>query len=97
MPHPKYAFVILLSLLAMAFAPAADFPSVEEQVVEWVNAADAEELQAVKGIGKVLSAAIITARSGDKFATYDDIDAVKGIGPVMLKRIIAYVEDIDPD
>lgn len=71
--------------------------TVEDQVIEWINGADSDELQNVKGIGKAYAQRIIAARTKQEFHNYDDILAVKGIGPKTLEKIKEYVEAIDPD
>jgi competence protein ComEA len=91
---------ILIAIIALAtFAPTAKAGqgTAEDQVIEWINSADAEELKNVKGIGDAYAKRIIAARVKQEFHNYDDILAVKGIGPKTLEKIKEYVESIDPD
>lgn len=60
-------------------------------VTQWANEATSDQLQEVKGIGKVIAARIIAARP------HKDVESVldvKGIGEVIAHRIIEHVETI---
>ena len=53
-----------------------------------INKADAEELMALKGIGKTIAERIVEYRSlKGPFVSIDDIKNVKGIGKAMLDKI----------
>jgi competence protein ComEA len=53
-----------------------------------VNTASATELEALSGIGEVLSAAIVDYRTDNgPFASVDDLESVSGIGPATLEEI----------
>lgn len=53
-----------------------------------INKADAEELTALKGIGKALAGRIVEDRaSKGYFLMKDDIMRVEGIGPVLYEKI----------
>lgn len=56
-----------------------------------VNAATAEELQRLPGVGPVTAGAILAARAAKPFANVDDLDRVKGIGPKTLDRLRPFV------
>lgn len=52
-----------------------------------INAANADELSKLKGIGKAKAAAIIEWReTNGKFTSLEDVDEVKGIGPGLLEK-----------
>src|SRR5581483_729402 len=57
-----------------------------------VNAASAEKLATVPGLGRHLAHAVVASRNqlGD-FQTPEDLARVKGIGPVNLVRIARYL------
>ncbi|WP_291317075.1 helix-hairpin-helix domain-containing protein [Desulfuromonas sp.] len=84
----------VMLLLAALAGPAASFAAPQKsEVVESiatlnVNAAGAEELESLPGIGKVTAERIVAYRSehGD-FATPDDLVHVKGIGEKTLEKI----------
>lgn len=58
-----------------------------------VNAADREEMTALRGIGESLAALIIEERENNgPFYYAEDLEAVKGIGPGTLER---FRKDID--
>lgn len=53
-----------------------------------INSADADELSAIKGIGKSLAGRIIEYRSvHGRYISTEDIKNVKGIGPKLYERI----------
>jgi competence ComEA-like helix-hairpin-helix protein len=53
-----------------------------------INAADADELMALKGVGKVLAGRIVEYRSSNGlFLMKEDIKRVKGIGPALYEKI----------
>jgi competence ComEA-like helix-hairpin-helix protein len=55
-----------------------------------LNAATAEELQRISGIGPAIAARLLARRDSlGAFRSYDDVDAVSGIGPALLARIQA--------
>lgn len=56
-----------------------------------VNSADAEELQRLPGVGKVLSQRIVDEREKAPFRTVAELRRVKGIGPKVLERLRPYV------
>jgi competence protein ComEA len=56
-----------------------------------VNAAPAEELQRLPGVGPVIAQNIITARTDKPFTSANDLDRVKGIGPKTLDKLRPFV------
>jgi competence protein ComEA len=56
-----------------------------------VNAATADELQRLPGVGPVTAQAIVAARAAKPFATVDDLDRVRGIGPKTLDKLRPFV------
>jgi competence protein ComEA len=53
-----------------------------------VNTADAEQLDALPGIGPATAAAIVADRDANgPFATVDDLSRVRGIGPAKLEQL----------
>jgi competence protein ComEA len=56
-----------------------------------VNAATADELQRLPGIGPVLAARIIAERERRPFASDDDLRRVSGIGPKTLEKLRPFV------
>lgn len=57
-----------------------------------INAATAEELTLLPGIGPSLSERIITYRNNHgPFATIDELTQVKGIGPAIIESIKPYI------
>ncbi len=57
-----------------------------------INAASAEDLQTLPGIGPVLSSRIIEARAKGRFSSVDDLRKVKGIGPKTLEKLRPHAE-----
>lgn len=74
---------LLLALLLAVSAPA--------RAAVDVNAADQAALQTIHGIGPVLAARILEARSqGGQFRDLDDLrERVKGVGTVKLGKMVA--------
>jgi competence protein ComEA len=56
-----------------------------------VNAASADELQRLPGVGPVMARNIIATRSAKPFESVHDLDRVKGIGPKTLDRLRPFV------
>jgi competence protein ComEA len=56
-----------------------------------VNAATAEELQRLPGIGPVTAQAIIAAREQSPFRSVEDLDRVKRIGPKTVEKLRPFV------
>lgn len=56
-----------------------------------LNAADANALQIVRGIGPALAARVVADREEQgPFTSVDEVDRVKGIGPVLAARVADY-------
>lgn len=71
-----------LSLLFVLLFVATAFAKVN------VNTATADELAAIKGIGKVKAEAIVAYRTEHgKFSSIDELVKVKGIGEKILQKI----------
>lgn len=63
-----------------------------------VNRATAEELDALPGIGAVLSRRIVESReSGGAFPTLEALTRVKGIAPGMVERLRPFLEARPPE
>lgn len=61
-----------------------------------INAADAEDLEVIPGIGPVLARRIVGSRDAlGKFTSEDDLLRVQGIGPVKLESMREYIR-IEP-
>jgi competence protein ComEA len=56
-----------------------------------VNAASAEELQRLPGVGPVMARNILATRSAKTFESVNDLDKVKGIGPKTLDKLRPFV------
>jgi competence protein ComEA len=56
------------------------------------NAARAEDLALVPGLGANVAAEIVAARPDGGFSTWDEIDAVPGVGPARLIALQAACE-----
>lgn len=57
-----------------------------------VNAASAEELELLPGIGPSVASAIVADRADrGPFRTVDDLDRVRGIGPALVSRVRPHV------
>jgi competence protein ComEA len=72
----------------VARAPAISPPSFASDPLAFLSRAPADSLDLLPGIGPVLAARIVAARSafGGGFASWDEVDRVKGIGPTMIAR-----------
>jgi competence protein ComEA len=56
-----------------------------------VNAASADELQRLPGVGPVTAQAIVAARAAAPFRSVSDLDRVKGIGPKTREKLRPFV------
>lgn len=88
----KRLIVVLLSVLFLSTslpALAADTSAaVAQQTVININAASAEQLQALPGIGQVTAGRIIAYRDQNgPFSAVDQLVQVKGIGAKTLEKI----------
>jgi competence protein ComEA len=55
-----------------------------------LNAASAEQLLRISGVGPAIAARLVARRDSlGRFRSYDDVDAVRGVGPALLARIRA--------
>lgn len=72
--------VVVAGQAAAAPSAAPSAPAVESSGKVDVNAASAEELASLPGIGASKAAAIIAEREKKPFASVDDLERVRGIG-----------------
>jgi DNA uptake protein ComE-like DNA-binding protein len=89
------SFLILaLASLSWTAEPTHTDTQVEAAaIVDWLNTATTEELDAVKGIGEALAARIASGRPYEKPA---DVIAVKGIGSALASRLfLAALDSLD--
>jgi competence protein ComEA len=56
-----------------------------------VNAATADDLMRLPGVGPITAQAIVSARATAPFRTVDDLDRVRGIGPKTLDKLRPFV------
>jgi competence protein ComEA len=57
-----------------------------------LNEVSAEDLQLVPGIGPTLARAIVAARSGGRFRSWEEVDEVRGVGPAKLEALKRWTE-----
>lgn len=80
---------VVISTLASALCFAKESKVLEGAVN--VNAATAEELMLLPGVGEVKAKAIIEARTQKPFAKKEDLLVVKGIGDKTLAKWAPYI------
>jgi DNA uptake protein ComE-like DNA-binding protein len=87
--------ILALAPLGWTAEPATHTDAAVEAaaIVDWLNTASPEELDAVKGIGEALAGRIASGRPYEKPA---DVIAVKGIGSALASRLfLAALDSLD--
>lgn len=83
----RNAFAFLLLTLAIGLSASWGAAAGESAPLD-LNAATAEQLEALPGIGEVKAAAILAVRAErGGFRSVDELESVRGIGPALLARL----------
>lgn len=90
----RMAMVGMLCGLTLGSAVGVSWPRVagaaQQQLVD-VNAATAEELAALPGIGPAKAEAIVEYRAKQRFSTVEELMQVQGVGPKLFEQLKGYI------
>jgi competence protein ComEA len=77
--------LIVAALLAGVMSAGAGVAAAAAQID--LNSASVAQLEDLPGVGPAKAAAIVDARTAQRFTSVQDLERVKGIGPAMIAEL----------